>query len=792
MLLYPDNIEDKLEVERIRNAIKTFCITDAAKVRVEQCRPGADIKKLNSELQQTAECILILGLTEKPSNQFQDIIPHITKLGTDGTFLTAEDFLEFKIAMKTTYDWTRFLKRHKESYPALFKLTLGFISDRSLVDEIETKIDNRGEVRANATKELARIRDELFKAETRVRKSIRSILKSAKKDNYTDEESEITIREGRLVIPIRAEHKRKISGFVHDESSTGHTVFMEPSSVLELNNQVRELHYQEKREIQRILLELADKIRLQLDDLEKGGKFLVLLDFILAKANFAMKYKAHIPTVVKTPSVNLVNAFHPLLKMFNEENGKHTVPLNLKLDHRTNRLCVISGPNAGGKSVAMKTVGLLQYMLQCGFPVTADEESVFGVFNNIFIDIGDSQSLENDLSTYSSRLTAMKYFSEFADKKTLILIDEFGTGTEPQFGGAIAESILTRISETGSYGVITTHYANIKEFADREKGMVNGAMRYDTGKLEPLFHLEVGKPGSSFAFEIARKIGLSQEIIREAKRHVGSSQVNYDKLLTELEGDKVRYENRNKEITRKEQDVRELKKDYEALKKMVETEKGKILKEAREEARQIIAGANRKIENAVREIQESKADKHRTKKVRDDIESYRKKLTSSEPKSVKMKLETRKDFKTGDRVRIKGQESVGEILRIKSRQAQVSFGNLTSYVDTSRLELISKKKAKEITKKRIGGLDLTSKMASFSSELDVRGKKAEEVIAMIDQFIDNAILLGVGELKILHGKGYGVLREVIRTHLNEDPNVISLADEHEDRGGSGITLIRLK
>ena len=501
MRCYPQQIEQRLEVDQVRQAIANECITEKAVKFVFKAEPISHFGRLDDILNQTREAIHILSnVSEKPSGHFEDISLLLKKLYAGGTFIQGEDYLILKSAFKAIHAWSQYLKKHKESYPVLARLTVGFVADLDLVDAIDRTIDERGEVRSDASTELIHIRAALTKAEQKVRKSIRSVLDQVKKDKFTDEDSEITIREGRLVIPVRAEHKRSISGFVHDESSTGQTVYMEPSQILALNNEVREWQYEERREIQRILVLLSDQIRQSMEDLDKGSRFLTVMDFITAKARFAQKLNASVPVLRKRPVIKLVEAYHPLLMQVNSENGKRTVPLHLSLDHHEQRLLIISGPNAGGKSVAMKTVGIVQYLFQCGFPVPVHESSELGIFHHLFVDIGDSQSLENDLSTYSSRLAAMKYMTEMSDKRSLVLIDEFGSGTEPQFGGAIAEAILDQLYQSRCYGVITTHYSNIKKYAENKSGIGNAAMRYDTTKLEPLYELEVGRPGSSFSF----------------------------------------------------------------------------------------------------------------------------------------------------------------------------------------------------------------------------------------------------------------------------------------------------
>ncbi len=797
MLFYPERIEEKLEVDQVREIIAGFCETDAAKKWVDKSQPLNDFTKLSRFLDQTREFIALTNDAEnKPGNYFLDIEPFIKKVKTRGAFLIGEDLVMFKKSLKSIYDWTQFLKKNKDNYENLFRLTLGFISDLELVREIESKLDQNGVVKDDASPELRMIRAEILKSEQKVRKVIKSILSNVKKDKFTDEDSEVTIREGRLVIPVKAEHKRQVPGFVHDESSTGQTVFLEPTQVLALNNEVREWYYQEKREVQKILLELSDLIRESINDLQKGAAFLILIDFLNAKARFATEFNASVPILTKTPQIDLKNAFHPILWKINRELKKKVIPLSLHLDHNQNRIVVISGPNAGGKSVAMKTVGILQYCFQCGFPVTCDENSVLGIFSNFFIDIGDSQSLESDLSTYSSRLQAMNYFTRFSDKRTLVFIDEFGTGTEPRYGGAIAESALEVIHKSNSYGVITTHYGNIKEYAEKATGILNASMKFDADQLEPLYQLDIGKPGSSFAMEMAMKNGLSEKVLKRAKELVGIEQVSYDKMLADIQAEKIKLERKTRSIENKENELNELRTDYERLREMIRQEEKKILKNAKTEAKQLLIEANAKIENSIRLIKEKNAEKEKTRKIREELKTFEeslkvedKPIKRREPKKVK-KIEG--NIEKDDQVRLRNSDSVGYVLSVKGKKAEVSFGQLKSFVEIERLEKISNTQAKKISRSKSSlGLNLNDKMTSFSSELDVRGKRVEEVLPILDRFINDATILGQNNLRILHGKGHGILREIIRNHLSSEPNVQSYQDEHVDRGGSGITLVTL-
>ncbi len=798
MLLYPKEIEQRLEVDAIREAISKFCSTEHAAQRIRQLQPLDNYDQLSKYLVQTREMIRVISSDDKPAvNTLHDLSSFNKKVRTKGAFLGPEDLSLLKSGLVVLYEWSQFLKKRAKEYPQLSRLALGFVADKELVEEIDSKIDEKGEVRDNATPELSAVRKKLFAAERQVRKVMQSVLDRSKKDEFTEEDGAVTIRGGRLVIPVKAEFKRKLPGFVHDESSTGQTVFMEPTEVLDLNNQVREFQYEERREIIRILTVIADRIRERLDDLVKGNEFLLRLDVVLAKALYAKAYEAVVPQLTKKPQMNIVAGRHPILWRKNTDQGKSVVPLDITLGS-DQRILVISGPNAGGKSVALKTVGILQYALQCGFPIPVDEASEFGIFRNLFVDIGDSQSLENDLSTYSSHLKAMKYFSEFADKWSLVLIDEFGTGTEPQFGGSIAQAILGRLNHSKCKGVVTTHYSNLKEFAEKADGLTNAAMRYDVERLEPLFQLEIGKPGSSFAMEIAEKIGLAKSVLKEAKSLVGYDQVNYNKLLGRLDAERNKLDKNNRQVVSERQELAGLRADYESLRKMVEAEKKKILKEAKQEALGIIEGANKQVERTIREIKEKSARKEETRKARQNLadsgralEKDLKSLKKPVSKQDVSEMDNSK-IKVGDKVRLDQEGAIGEVLAVKGRQAEVLFGALKSWVKLDRLVPVSNRQARKEVRSAVKGLDLNERRTGFSHELDVRGKRGEEVLPLLEKMLDDALILGTSELRILHGKGHGILKELIRNHLKDDPNVLSLQDEHADRGGSGITIVNLK
>ena len=789
MIIFPKEIEDKLGIDQIRELIRKKCKSQYGVEFLNKVQPSTQVEEISKWLTQTQELVTAVssGLNV-PARDFQDLRPFIKKIRASGSFLQSEEFAYLGSILTMLYEWTRFFKSNKDLFPTLTQLTFGFIADLELVNAINQIVDERGEVRNNASPELAAIRRLIIQKERAVRTEINKVLRKSIKDDFTDNDSSVTIRDGRLVIPVRAEYKKRVAGFIHGESSTGQTVFLEPTEVLQLNNEVRELIYQERREIIRILTRLTDLMRQSLNDIEKGSFFIGLIDFIHAKASLAVEIEAVMPKVHKAPMIKWMNARHPLLYLSHKESKKSVVPLSLSLSRQDDRVLVISGPNAGGKSVALKTIGLLQYMLQCGFLVPVDEHSEFGVFNGMLLDIGDTQSLENDLSTYSSHLTAMKYFNEIADRNTLVMIDEFGTGTEPQFGGAIAESILTQLNRKKTFGVITTHYQNLKKFAENNHGVVNGAMRYDLGNLEPLFELEIGKPGSSFAFEIARKIGLPQGIIDDAKSMVGTSQVEYEHLLTDLEKEKAKYQKLNKKLDKEEKDALELRTDYEQLRSMVDSERKEILRKAKEEAKFIIIRANKDIENTIREIKESQADKKRTAEARKILES-KKVDTKTKPQALIPNLPS---IKIGDLVTLENQETIGEIMNIKGKQAQVRFGNLISFIELHRLSKSKGQLTKSSPSKKMGGFNIIDKMSRFSGEIDIRGMRADEALTIVDSYVDDALMLGTDSVRLLHGKGHGILKDVLRNHLKSHPNIATLNDEHIDYGGAGITVVTFK
>ncbi|MDH5365356.1 MAG: endonuclease MutS2 [Cyclobacteriaceae bacterium] len=795
-MLYPNDIEKKLDVDKIRVLLSSYCQSTLGEGYVDRLQFSSDIGQVSKWLTQTDEFKSILQSGESfPHNHYYNVSDSLSKAKVDGVFLLEDEFLKIKNSLETILECIIFLK-DVEKYPQLSQLVYLVSIDKTLIYSIDKVIDEKGVVRDGASSALKVIRSEIKKSQQQLRKTLDSIFRTSKEKGYVPEGSSLTVRDGRMVIPLQAEHKRKLKGFIHGESTTGQTIFMEPAEVLEANNQLRELEYAERREIIKLLTTLTDQVRNQIEPLKNAYRFLGIIDFIRAKAKLAMLLEAELPEIIDTPSMNWENARHPLLFLSHKEQSKSVVPLNITLDSN-NHLLLISGPNAGGKSVCLKTVGLLQYMAQCGLLVSVQENSTLGLFESIFIDIGDEQSIENDLSTYSSHLTNMKHTLKNASDRSLVLIDEFGTGTEPNFGGAISEAILAKMTQKKVCGVITTHYSNLKEFADKTAGVQNGAMRFDIQKLEPQYILEIGKPGSSFALEIARKIGLSHEVINKAKELVGQEHTDMDKLLRDLERDKTRILKREKSLKENERKLKQQLSKYEQLNEEIGGRKKEIINKAKVEAERLLSDTNRQIEKTIRHIKENKAEKKETKRVRKDLNQLKDKVKPEQKKQKGLAIEVIKgEIEIGDFVRLVEQDVIGEVTARKGKDVEVLIGQLKSNMKVNRLERISKKEAKTTLRKpkreNLKSIDLNQKLSKFSSTLDVRGKRAEEVLPMLQNFIDEAAMFNQNEVKVLHGKGHGILRDLVRDRLKGEPNVASFADEHVERGGAGITVVVLK
>lgn len=796
MKLYPANLEEKIDFDKIKELIKDECTGSLGADFVKKVSFSKDRKLLTKLLAQTDEFRRILVSGESfPASNFVNIYPYLNKAKIEGTFLFEDEFHEIRLGLKTLEGCVSFLNQFREEYPYLFQL-LGMVEDEiPLERSIGRILDEKGKLKNNASQELNLIRTQLAYEESRIRKVLDQIYRSVKAQGFTPEDASVTIRGGRMVIPVLAEYKKRIKGFIHDESATGQTVYLEPAEVLDINNEIKDLEYMERREVQKILTKLTDELREYIPALRRAFYFLGMVDFIRAKAKFALKINGVNPEMATIREMSWEKARHPLLEMALRQQKKTIVPVSLRLDPN-HRLLVISGPNAGGKSVTLKTVALIQYMYQCGLLVPMEANATCCIFDQFFIDIGDEQNIENDLSTYSSHLMNMKHFTFHANKKTVFFIDEFGTGTEPQFGGAIAEAILTDLNKSGSYGIVTTHYGNLKQLASKSPGMVNGAMRYDVDKLEPMYELEIGKPGSSFAFEIAGKIGIPSDIILHAKAQVGETRVKYDKLLLRVESEKSKYETLMAEAQRKDRLLSQRLQEYNSLKNTLDDQQKAIINEAKAQAKLLLDDANRKIEHTIRSIKESQADKTATRQLRNELEAHKttikpEKQAVEPPKTIKV-LEG--DIKPGDQVRVKDNGALAEVLDIRGKQVSILIGDLQSKVKLNRLEKISNtslKKEKKAVEKRIS-YDTMSKMADFSPNLDIRGKRGEEVLPLIQNFVDEGYMLGMNDLKIIHGKGDGILRGLTRNLISKMPSVAGFSDEHADRGGSGITLVQLK
>jgi DNA mismatch repair protein MutS2 len=692
-----------------------------------------------------------------------------------------------------------------------------------VLDAIDRIIDKKGVIKDSASSKLKEIRSELAGKAIQVSKRLNAILKQAQSDGIVDQDTAVSIRNGRGVIPVSAYDKRKIKGLIHDQSASGKTVFIEPEEIVEINNDIIELEYEEKREIVKILTAFADNIRPYIDDLLESNIFLGQVDFIRAKALLGNYLHSIRPVIAEKPYLSWKRAVHPLLKLaFEKIEGRKVIPLDIALDEK-DRILVISGPNAGGKSVCLKTVGLLQYMLQCGMTIPVAEGSETGIFESILIDIGDEQSIDNDLSTYSSHLLNMKYFLKNGTARTLILIDEFGTGTEPMLGGSIAEALLGELNRKKVFGVLTTHYTNLKHFASLTEGIVNGAMAFDNHLMQPLFQLTIGKPGSSFAFEIARKIGLPEDILSAASGKAGVKNIDYDRHLKDIARDKRYWETKRQSIRQQEKRLEELMAEYENELAGAKALRKEIIMKAMDEAQQLLNESNRMIEYTIRQIKESQAEKKKTKDVRQKLEEFKSSVveekmvrdTRVEEKAArlstrakKVKLETElpveepeevvssdQPFKAGEAVRMKDTQAAGEIIAIKGKKVQVETGSLRFFVDIDKIERVSGSELRKSLRSNMPVREkdpgLILRNIDFKPEIDIRGVRGEEAINKVRELIDNALIVQHRHLRILHGKGNGILRQLVRQYLDTVDVVKSFRDEHVEFGGSGITVVEM-
>ena len=633
-MIYPEFFEEKIRFNRVRELIKEHCLSTMGKERVDEMRFVTLHDVVHRWVNQTNEFKRIcVEESSFPTSYYIDVREPLQRIRVEGLFLEERELFDLRRSLMSVKDIVRFFKNKEEqnAYPYLREIAAKVMVYPYIFERIDAILNKFGKIKDSASPELARIRNEIIKKQGSVSRKMAAILNKARQEGLVESDTNVAIRDGRAVIPVPAGNKRKLNGIIHDESATGKTSFIEPTEIVEINNEIRELEYAEKREVNRILLAFSDHIRPYLDDLIFSYEFLGIMDFIRAKAKFALQINACLPDMVNHPEVSWEDATHPLLYLQHAAEGKEVVPLTIQLN-KTQRIVLISGPNAGGKSVCLQTVGLLQYMFQCGLLVPMDERSTMGIYKHIFIDIGDQQSIENDLSTYSSHLLNMKYFLKHGTPETLILIDEFGTGTEPALGGAIAESMLKEFNEMELNGVITTHYTNLKHYASGVAGIENGAMQFDTGQIKPLFKLLIGQPGSSFAFEIARKIGLPEDLLDEAKAQIGEDHINFDKHLREIARDKRYWEKKRDNIRRKDKQLEELSEKYLSQLESSKKERNLIIEKARREAEELMATANKRIERTIREIKESQAEKERTKKARESLSNFKERLEKQDDK----------------------------------------------------------------------------------------------------------------------------------------------------------------
>ncbi len=797
-MIYPGNFEKKIGFDTVRKYLAEACISDLGKYYVEKIRFSSNRQTIKRLIDQVTEFRRIIDLNKPfPLSGYFDLRYELNRLKTEGTYIAVEELFNLKTSLETVNNILIFFKNQPEDeYPELKSLTTGFELNAAILKEAVRIIDDKGDIKDTASPRLSEIRTKISNKQRQVIAETRKAFAQAKQNGYLPEGSEITIRNGRAVIPVRASDKRAVKGFVHDESATGQTVFIEPVTSFELNNEIIELENAEKREIIKILSAFSNFLRPEIPYLIPVYRFLGIIDFIRAKALVAAKFNSSTPVISANRETELINAYHPLLVISHKKLGKDVVPLNISLDNEK-RILIISGPNAGGKSVCLKTMGLLQYMFQCGMQIPASPDSKLAVFENIFLDIGDEQSLENDLSTYSSHLLNMKYFLKNANSKTLILIDEFGTGTEPQLGAAIAEATLEQLAHKGAYGIITTHYTNLKLAADKIKGLVNGAMLFDTEKMQPLYQLKIGKPGSSFAFEIAKKIGFPQDVLNRARKKSGGKHLVFDKQLQQLETDKLTIEEKQKQLEQKEHEITDLQNKYNELLSKLEKEKKEIIENAKIEALEILENSNKEIEKTIKGIKEAKAGKTQTKTLRNNLEKKKSELEKElknviTAKTVKNKSKTENlKIETGDYVEMEGMDVVGEVVRIEGEDVSVNVNNVILNTSLKKLVKTAKKpetKAKKASKNSIVN-NLNEKAANFNLSIDLRGKRGEEALEILTRYIDDAILLNINEVSILHGKGYGILRDLIRDYLKTVDQVKWFGDAHIERGGAGITRV---
>ena len=812
-------MEKKLGFDKVREQVRAYVSNALTSRMIDNMSFSSDHTRIARELAQVEEMrqILMSG-AEFPQQDYHDLSEELERLKVGNTVIAVEAMMDFKSSLHTINSCLRFLTRDgSEQTPVLSSMAHNINLDSAILKQIDKIIDDKGEISDTASPELLDIRRHIARKRSEVDIQINKALSHAKREGWAPENGEVTIRNGRLVIPMIDTHRRKMKGLIHDESATRQTAYLEPADVVELNNDLRELEFAERHEINKILLRFSDFIRPQLTDLINAYWFLARIDLARAKVRYAIEVDACVPKIADTPTVNWTDARHPLLVVNHKEQNKEVVPLNISLNG-SNRILIISGPNAGGKSVCLKTVGLLQYMLQCGLPVTCKETSEFGIFDDIFIDIGDQQSIENDLSTYSSHLQNMKQLLAKADDKTLFLLDELGSGTEPRSGCAIAEAVLEELYQRGSIGVVTTHYADLKLLADRHDGIVNGAMLFDNEQMRPLYKLSIGHPGSSFAFEIAKNIGFPESVLHNAEAKVGGTMLNFEHQLQQIEVDRLEIERQQKELKAADDFLSEVVEKYQTLNNRLEQKKYDILSEARKQARQIIADANKVVERTIADIKSANAQRERTRNARSAMQAELENIERQQQQhseEIERQRRTRGDrsgkehadrndegevgvgLSVGDIVRIVDSETYGQLVQIKGSDAVVESNSIRMSIKTSRLVKTKKKAIPTDRTPRQNGKyqsiydDINEKRLAFNPTLDLRGMRTDEALDKLVHHLDEARLLGEKELRILHGKGYGLLKTAVRQFLQKNAEVSSFESERLELGGEGITIVHL-
>ncbi len=814
-MIYPETFEQKIGFTAVRDMVKNHCVSTLG---IEYCNEmsfSSDYDNVSRRLSSTAEMLAIINGEEVlPLGNIHDVTPSLKAIRVPGTFIVAQELLKVRQSLGAIIEIASFFSRRREDdkspYPILDALAQQLSPFPLITNAIDRILDRFGNVKDSASPELAEIRHSLAATSGTINSIMRRVMARAQQAGYLEADTAPSMRDGRLVIPVAPMNKRKINGIVHDESASGKTIYIEPAEIVEANNRIRELQMEEKREITRILTVISDEMRPHIDEMLYSYSILGEIDFIHAKAKFAHEIGANKPSINAEPELEWYHACHPVLLQSLQRQGKEIVPLDITLSQE-NRILIISGPNAGGKSVCLKTVGIVQYMSQCGLLPPLYENSHIGIFDDIFIDIGDDQSIEDDLSTYSSHLRNMKYCVTKGKSKTLVLIDEFGGGTEPQIGGAIAQAILRQFNNNKMWGVITTHYQNLKHFAEDTPGLINGSMLYDRHLMQPMFKLSIGNPGSSFAIEIARKTGLPAEIIADAEEIVGSDYINLDKYLLDITRDKRYWENKRTAIRQKEKKLEQLLEQYEQDATTLREKRREIISEAKTEAQRILDSSNASIERTIHDIKRAQADKEKTIEARRRLQQEKAQLMAEEkhehpllhkaPKAKKKQSqpslkEEKRQLCVGDNVKLDGQGTVGKILEIQGKNAVVLFGMLKTTVKIDRLKHTdAQPKSSEKQSSFVSSATTDSmrdRQLNFKQEIDVRGMRVDEAVQAITYFIDDAIQFNARQVRVLHGTGTGALKQYLRQYLDTVNGVRSYRDEHVQFGGAGITIIELE